>query len=431
VCFFVDLARMLDFGPILRSYTSDRGQPAYHPVMMTLLTMYAYAVGVSSSREIARRCRSDLAFRYVSGGAQPDHDTICAFRVRHLAAFKDLFRDTIRIAGELRLAKLGHIAVDGTKMKANASKHKAMSYGRMDEAKRKLDQQIEELLAEAARIDEEEDRRYGKGRTGDEMPAELLDPAKRLAAMRAAQQRAEAAKKRELAEQKGKRRQKIEEAQAALEKEARAKAKAEGKPEAEAKPEPKSQRNFTDAESRIMKKGGSFEQAYNAQLAVEAVTQLIVAEEVTQSATDANLLSPMIEQTIANTGVVPAQVSADAGYLSQPDVEKAELYGTECFVATGRKKHGDEAPSPPRGRTPSTLTWRERMARKLKTRRGRRAYARRKVVVEPVFGQIRTRGFQRFSMRGLAKVRGEFSLVCAVHNLVKLIHLGWLAPAAA
>ena len=428
-CFFVDLAGVLDFSAVLESYTSDRGYPAYHPVMMTLLLMYAYAEGVTSSRKLARRCRTDLGFRFVSGGAEPDHDTICAFRVRHLAAFGHLFAETLRVASEMKLKKLGHISVDGSKFRANASKHKAMSYGRMDETMRKLDEQVRRLLEEAARIDEEEDRLYGKGKTGDEMPEELTDPATRMQRMREARQRVEAERKRALAAEKEKRREKIGEAKAALEEEARAKAAEKGKPVEEAKPDPKAQRNFTDPESRIMPKSGSFEQAYNAQVAADAETQLIVAQDVTQSTNDVGRLDEMVGQTIGNTGLVPSQVSADAGYLDEADVKAAEAHGTECFVAAKRTKHGEEEPAAPRGRPPGNLTWRQRMARKLKTKRGREAYARRKVTVEPVFGQIKNRGFRRFSLRGLFKARGEFSLVCAVHNLVKLFRMGALAPA--
>jgi transposase len=428
-CFFVDLAGVLDFSPVLESYTSDRGYPAYHPVMMTLLLMYAYAEGVTSSRKLSRRCRTDLGFRFVSGGAQPDHDTICAFRVRHLAAFGELFDETLRVASEMKLKKLGHISVDGSKFRANASKHKAMSYGRMDETMRKLHEQVQRLLAEAARIDEEEDRLYGKGVSGDEMPEELADPAVRLQRMREARQRVEAEKKRALAREKEQRRAKIAEAKKALEEQARAKAAEQGKPEAEAKPDPKAQRNFTDPESRIMPKDGSFEQAYNAQVAADADTQLIVAQDVIQSTNDAGRLDEMVGQTIGNTGLVPAQVSADSAYLAEADVKAVEARGTKCFVAAKRAKHGEAEPPAPRGRAPASLTWRQRMARKLKTKRGREAYARRKVTVEPVFGQIKNRGFRRFSLRGLFKVRGEFSLVCAVHNLVKLFRMGALAPA--
>ena len=242
-CFFVELRKALDFSPILKAYTQERGQPPYHPVMMTLLLMYAYARGITSSREIERRCETDIAFRYLTGGERPDHDTVCAFRVRHLEAFRALFVDTLRLARGAGLKKLGHLAVDGTKVKANASKHKAMSYGRMEESMKKLDEQIGKLLEEAAARDAEEDRRFGKGRRGDELPEEMKDPNKRAERLRRAARELEADKKLALAVDKTRRRQKIRQAKEELEKEARQKAEAKGedKPE-EAKPSEKAQR---------------------------------------------------------------------------------------------------------------------------------------------------------------------------------------------
>lgn len=428
-CFFVDLRKALDFGPILSAYTKECGQPPYHPVMMALLLMYAYARGITSSREIERRCETDIAFRYLTGGERPDHDTVCTFRVRHLEAFRALFVDTLRLARQSGLKKLGHLSVDGTKVKANASKHKAMSYGRMEESMKKLDEQIDRLLAEAAALDAEEDKRYGKGRRGDELPEELRDPKKRAERLREAARQVEAEKKLELAVEKEKRREKIRKAKEELEKEAKEKAEARGENPEEAKPSEKAQRNFTDSDSRIMPRGGTFQQSYNAQVAVDADTQLIVAQEVGQSANDARQLEPMVEQAQANTGLVPVQLSADSGYLCQEDIEKVKARGVECFVATGRSKHGEEAPAAPRGRPPKGLSFKERMKRKLLTKRGRTAYARRKVTAEPVIGQVKNGTLPRFSLRGLPKVRGEFSLACAVHNLKKLWRQGWELPA--
>jgi transposase len=432
-CFFADLAEVLDFSPILQSYTSERGQPAYHPVMMTLLLMYAYARGVPSSREIERRCETDLAFRYLAGGARPDHDTLCAFRVRHLAAFKALFVDTLRVAREMGVKKLGHLAVDGTKMKANASKHKAMSYGRMDEATRQLDEQVQKLLDEAQALDDKEQERYGKGRRGDELPEPLQQEAARKQRMKQARRSVEVQKEIEaklaLAVEKERRLEKIQQAKAALEHEARQKAKEEGKDPEQAKPSDKAQRNFTDPDSRIMPRGGSFEQAYNAQVAVDADSQLICAQEVVQTAVDVNQLSPMVEQTVANTGLTPKQASADSGYMCQRDIEKVEALGVECLVACGRQKHGEAPPPAPRGRPPKGLSFKQRMKRKLLTRRGRKAYARRKVTAEPVIGQVKNGTLPRFSLRSLFKVRGEFALACAVHNLKKLWRMGQALPA--
>jgi transposase len=427
-CFIVELSKALDFSPILGAYTQECGQPPYHPVMMTLLLMYAYARGITSSREIERRCETDIAFRYLTGGERPDHDTVCSFRVRHLEAFRALFVDTLRLARGAGLKKLGHVSVDGTKVKANASKHKAMSYGRMEESMKKLDEQIDRLLEEAAALDAQEDKRYGKGRRGDEQPEEMKDPTKRAERLRQAARELEAEKKRELAEQKQKRREKIGKAKKDLEKEAREKAEARGENPEEARPGEKAQRNFTDPDSRIMPRAGAFQQSYNAQVAVDADSQLIVAQEVGQSANDARQLEPMVEQTRNNTGLLPTQLSADSGYLCQEDIEKVVAQGVACFVAAGRSKHGQEPEAAPRGRPPKDLSFKERMKRKLLTKRGRAAYARRKVTAEPVIGQVKNGTLPRFSLRGLHKVRGEFSLACAVHNLKKLWRQGWELP---
>jgi transposase len=462
-CFFVDLRSVLNFDSVLASDKSDTGRPGYNPVMMSLLLMYAYAQRVHSSREIERRCVTDLAFRYLAGGAKPDHDTICAFRKMHLEAFKKLFLETIRLAQAGGLAQLGHICIDGSKVQGNASKHKAMSYGRMDGATAKLKEEIEKLLSEVEAIDAEEKRRFGKKR-GDELPESMRDPKERERLLREAKEKldleAEKERKLELAEEKRRRIAQIEEAKSALEQAAREKAAAQAqqaaqdeaakepatKPakqapakapeekaaEKEPLPDEKAQRNFTDPESRILpKRGGEFVQGYNAQIAVEAGSQLIVGQFVTQAANDKNQLSPMIEQVTANTGRRPAQLSADNGYLSQLDVERVEARGVEVFVAAGRQKHGAPPPDPDAPLSP-TATCAERMAHKLRTPEGRAAYALRKVTVEPVFGHIKeARGFRRFSLRGLANVAGEFSLVCAVHNLVKLWRLGEQALALA
>ncbi|WP_395857868.1 transposase [Cystobacter fuscus] len=356
---------------------------------------------------------------------------MCTFRVRHLEAFRALFVDTLRLARGSGLKKLGHLSVDGTKVKANASKHKAMSYGRMEESMKKLDEQIGRLLEEAAARDAEEDRRYGKGRRGDELPEEMKDPNKRAERLRQAARELEAEKKLGLAVDKARRREKIRRAKEELEKEARQKAEAKGEDPEEARPSDKAQRNFTDGDSRIMPRDGGFQQSYNAQVAVDADTQLIVAQQVGQNASDARQLSPMVEQVETNTGLVPEQLSADSGYLCQEDIEKVEDKGVECFIATGRSKHGEQAPPVPRGRSPEGLSFKERMTRKLSTKRGRKAYARRKVTAEPVIGQVKNGVLPRFSLRGLTKVRGEFSLACAVHNLKKLRKQGWELPSLA
>jgi hypothetical protein len=348
-----------------------------------------------------------------------------------LEAFRALFVDTLRVATEAGLKKVGHLSVDGTKMKANASKHKAMSYGRMDEATGKLDEQVKKLLEEAAAMDAQEDERYGKGQRGDELPEELADPTIRAERLKQARRRLEADKKVALAAEKEKRLKKIRRAQQDLEQEAQSKAKDKGQKPEEAKPEPKAQRNFTDPESRIMPRAGSFQQSYNAQVAVDADTQMILAQAVGQSPSDARQLEPMVAQVEANTGLLPRELSADSGYFCRQDIEQVEQRGVEPFVAPARAKHGQEPVPAPRGRPPKGLSFKERMRRKLQTKRGREAYARRKVTAEPVIGQVKNTVLKGFSLRGLEKVRGEFSLACAVHNLKKMWKQAWALPALA
>lgn len=420
--FLRELLEQLDVRPILDAYTEDRGQPPYDPRMMTVLLLYAYSQGITSSRQIERRCREDLAFMYLSADAQPDHDTICAFRRQHLAAFEPLFLETLRVAQAAGVLKLGRIMLDGTKVRANASKHKAMSYARMPEREAALGAEVERLLAEAEAIDHAEDQQYGRGRRGDELPAEMQDPTTRRERLREAKARLEAERKRELAAAKQAQLGKIEAAKQALEAEARAEAEAAGKPPDTARPEPKAQRNFTDPESRIMKTPNGFEQCYNAQVAVDERSQLIVAADVVTAPNDKQQLHPLVEQVIANVGV-PRGAVADSGYFSEANVqalEEREGARIEAHIAVERDRHGAPPAGPPRGRIPAGLSVAERMRRKLRTKRGRTIYARRKCTVEPVIGQIKGRGFRRFSLRGLRGAKGEFTLVCVVHNLMKL-----------
>jgi hypothetical protein len=362
-----------------------------------------------------------VAFRVLSGDQHPDHDSIAAFRKQHLHALASLFRQVLRLCQEAGLVKLGHIAIDGTKLKANASKHKAMSYERMTETEKKLEEQIRKLLAEAERVDAEEDAKFGKGCRGDELPKELQRREDRL--------------------------RKIREAKASLEKEARDKARAKAA-EAEQKqvereqaetgkkpskrvaevpnpetalPDSKAQRNFTDPESRIMPDGankGSFIQAYNAQIAVDAKAQVIVAARLTQSANDARQLVPMAETIIANVGKLAETTTADAGYFSAEAVEHSSLQGTNLLVPPSRQKHGAE-PAP--GSTEITASAAERMRCKVASEEGRALYKMRKAIVEPVFGQMKEcRGLRRVILRGFAAASDEFQLMALGHNLLKL-----------
>jgi len=425
--FLLDVLPTLDLQPIRDAYGEDRGQPPYDPRMMTVLLLYAYSQGVTSSRQIERRCHEDLAFMYLTADAAPDHDTLCAFRREHLAAFKTLFLETLRLAQEAGVLKFGRIALDGTKIRANASKHKAMSYARMPERQAALQGEIERLVAEADALDQAEDARYGRGRRGDELPAALRDPATRPQRLREAKARLEAERKRELAAQKQAQAAKIAHAQQALEAESRERARAEGKanPDA-ARPDPKAQRNFTDPESRIMKTADGFQQGYNAQVAVTVGTQFVVAADVVPAANDKQQLQPMVEQVVANVGA-PDGVIADSGYFSEANVQALEHRDgrpIEAHIAVERDRHGAPPPGPPRGRIPQGLSPADRMRRRLRTKAGRTIYALRKITVEPAIGQIKGRGFRRFSLRGVIGAKGEFQLVCAVHNLVKLWRTG-------
>ena len=402
--FISDVVDQLDLSEITDRYERERrGGPPYNPRMMVKVLLYAYCVGVPSSRRMARRLHEDIAFRVLAANNTPDFRTISDFRKDHLEALSGLFLQVLMLCQREGLAKLGHVALDGTKVKANASRHRAMSYRRMKEKEAQLSAEVAELLRRAQETDEEEDRRYGKDRRGDELPEELAFREGRL--------------------------EKIREAMAALEAEAQAaaeQAEAEGR-EHPGVPEDKAQRNFTDPQSRIMPGPGGkdFLQAYNCQAVVDHEHQVIVATRATNVASDKQQAVVMIEEVIANTGEAPKEVSADAGYYSAQAVADLQALGTDPFVAPEKTRHGQQPPPPPRGRIPRDLSPRGRMRRKLQTKRGRQRYALRMATVEPVFGQIKQgRGFRQFLLRGLEKVNGEWSLICTTHNLLKLFRNG-------
>jgi transposase len=397
--FVSEVIDQLDLSAIESHYEGEeRGYPPYHPRMMTKLLVYGYCVGVYSSRRLEQRVVEDVAFRVLAAGNQPDFRTLSEFRRIHLQALKGLFEQVLRLALEMGAMKLGRVAIDGSKLKANASKHKAMSYRRTKEEEKRLKEEVRRLLAEAERVDAEEDARYGGDRRGDELPAELQRREDRV--------------------------RRIREAKRALEERAREEAKAEGKSEDEQKdvtPAPQSQYSFTDPESRIMKGPDNFLQGYNAQLAVEPHLQLIVGQAVTQQSNDKRQLIPMIRVVEEQSGQRPATVLADSGYCSEENLRETAKLSVEAYIAVGRHKHNQPLPPAPRGRIPQSATLRERMQRKLRTVAGRRIYAQRKVIVEPVYGQIKqARGFRQFLLRGIEKVQGEWSLVCTGHNLLKL-----------
>jgi transposase len=393
--FVSDVVDTLDLTAIEDSYTEERGYPPYHPRMMVKVLLYGYSTGVYSSRKLARQLTDSVAFRFLAAGNAPDFRTLSEFRKRHGTALAGLFQQVLRLCRRAGLVKLGQVAVDGTKLKANASKHKAMSYRRMQETDAALTAEVAELLRRAEVADRDEDARYGAEQRGEELPAELARRESRLA--------------------------KIREAKAALEAEARAQAQAKGKPPDDARPPDKAQRNFTDPESKIQKTSDGFIQGYNAQLAVDATAQVIVAQHVTPTSPDAEQLQPVVTAVVRGLRQRPGVVLADAGYWSEANVVALQQRGIEPLIATGRGKHSDPRPMPPRGRPPAGLTVKQRMQRTLATARGRALYARRKAIVEPAFGQIKhARGFRQFLRRGLQAVSEEWALICTSHNLLKL-----------
>ena len=401
VYFVSDVVDEMDLSDIVSYYVKeDRDQPPYHPRMMTKILVYAYCVGVFSSRKMQKRLVEDVAFRILSANNQPDFRTISDFRKIHLKALGGLFQQVLRLALEAGAIKLGRVALDGTKMKANASKHKAMSYERMKEDERSLREEVRKLLAQANAADDQEDTRYGKNKYGDELPEELSRRETRL--------------------------KRIREAKRALEARARQEAEADGKSKEEArdaKPEEKAQYNFSDPESRIMKGADGFVQAYNAQAVVESTSQIIVAQAITQEANDKKQMTPMVKTIEEQAGQKPEELLADCGYCSDQNLEHLENEGIDAYLATGRQKHG-ERKTCKSGPLPKDANRVDYMRRKLQTKEGSAIYARRKAIVEPVFGQIKqARGFRQFLLRGFEKVTAEWALVCMTHNILKMYGL--------
>lgn len=399
-----DLVReTLDLGAILAAYDEPRGYPPYHPAMMVAILLYAYSQGVYSSRRIARALEERLDFMAVSALQRPDFRTISDFRKRHLAALAGLFGQVLGLCREAGLVELGHVALDGTKLKANASKHKAMSYGRMTKAEGDLAAEVEAWLERAEAVDAAEDAEHGGARRGDEMPNWVKDKQRRLDKIRAAKAALEA-KARAEAEMKAPRGD-------------GAPARGGRPPKHDpARPKPSAQQNFTDPESRIMKGKDGFVQAYNGQLAVDAKAQVIVACDLTDAAVDAGRLVPLLERIEHNLAQRPKEVSADVGYCSEANLQALDDRSIKSYLATGRQKHPAGGTAKRRG--PLVQAMRQRLKRG-----GRRSrYRLRKQTVEPVFGQIKqARGFRQFLLRGLTKVSAEWTLICTAHNTLKLL----------
>jgi transposase len=417
VYFLLDTVAAIDLSSFTDHYERElRGQPPYHPRMMVTLLLYCYATGTRSSRKIMRRCRVDVACRIIVGADIPDFRTISDFRKAHLARLEALFVEVLKLCALAGLAKLGTVSLDGTKVKANASRHKAMSYDRMKSEEARLKDEIATMLAEAKAADDAEDVRHGPDRHGDELPAELARRQGRLAVIQRAKAMLEERARAEAAEEAARR-------------------QAEGKsppkvPPAEAVPGPRDQINFTDPESRIMKVSNKgWDQCGNAQ-AVANEHQIILAADVTDRVNDVEQVVPMADQARANLaaagieGVIKAMLG-DSGYYSESNATALEGRGIEPYLATERLRHNERVAAAPRGRIPRGLSAKQRMARKLRTRRGREMYARRKGMIEPVFGQLKqVLGFRQFSLRGLASMRGEWRLMATVHNLLKLWRSG-------
>jgi transposase len=403
VYFVSDVVDQLDLTAMHAVYEKEkRGQPPYDPRLMTKLLVYGYCTGVFSSRRIQKRLQEDIPFRILAAGNEPDFRTISDFRKIHIETLQNLFEQVLALALESGAIKLGRVSLDGTKVKANASKHKAMSYGRMQEKQQQLKEEVKQLLEQAEAADTEEDGRYGSQR-GDELPEELRRRETRLA--------------------------KLKEAQKIVEQRARDRAAEEGKSAQEAKrakPDDKDQYNFTDPESRIMKGADGFVQGYNAQAAVEPTLLLIVGQSVTEAANDKKQLMPMVEIIEQQSGQRPGAILADNGYCSEENLEHLESADQperkmDGFIATGKQKHGEHRLPAKRGPLPKGATKVERMKQKLKTKVGKAVYAARKCVVEPVFGQIKqARGFRQFLLRGKKKIKGEWSLLCLTHNVLRL-----------
>lgn len=399
----------LDLSAITGSYRSGLGQPAFDPRLMTALLLHGYASGLYSSRRIARACVERADFMMIAAGDPPDFRTISEFRRRHLEALRDLFVQVLRLAEQAGLVKLGHVALDGTKIKSNASKHKAMSYERMKQREAELAGEVDRWLKAAETADVAEDKLYGDKR-GDEMPDWVADKQKRLEKIREAKIALEAEAKA-VAEAETRRREEAERRRRAQGR------KKSGKTPAAPKSEPaaKTQRNFTDPQSRILKTRDGYIQGYNAQAAVDAQAQIIVAHSLTSSMSDHGQLVPLMDGIKDNLGRKPREASADAGYVSEANLEALAERGISAYIAIGRAKHPTESNrkiSGPLARA---------MRTKLK-RAGRRSrYRLRKQVVEPVFGQIKqARGFRQFLLRGIAKVEAEWALICTAHNLTKI-----------
>lgn len=430
VYFLLDVVKTFDLSAITSQYEQEgRGRPPFHPRMMVALLLYGYCMGTYSSRRLQKLCERDAAYRVIVGADVPNFRTISDFRKDHLAALQGLFVQVLHLCREAGLVKVGLVSLDGTKVKANASRHKAMSYAYMQKEEQRLQEEIAGLLRQAESTDAAEDDLHGREMRGDELPAELARRESRLAriqeAKKALEEQAVSA-----AQAEESRRQAEDDARRAAGETPRAR-----KP-VDPTPEPKAQRNFTDPESKIMKVSNKgFDQCGNAQIVCNE-EQIILAADVTDQANDKRQVKPMVSQarenlTQAGVAETIGALNADSGYYSEENVSHLEGAQIDPYIATERLRHHQKVLCDPDAPLPDDLTPKERMARKLRTKHGRETYAKRKGMVEPIFGQIKqVGGFRQFLLRGLEKMRGEWKLICLTHNLKKLFGSGRWAIAA-
>ena len=437
--FIAEVVNELDLSRFYAVYErkNGRGHLGYHPLLLVRL-LYGYAKGITSSRRMEVATHEDIAFRYLAANQHPDHDTIASFRQRHLEELASLFLDVLRLCQKAGLVKLGNVALDGTKMKANASPNRSLSFARLQNREAYWQQKVQELLAEAQRIDQEEDQRYGKGKSEETLPAELADAQTRLTRIRQAKQALwdEAQQQRAAAEaeaqalQNAKPQRDASPEQQALYKQKKERVKKRLQRARANAQQPGRQYNFVDPESRVMRDNQhkNFVQGYNAQAAVDSQCQVVVAAELTQQVTDRSQLLPLVSSLCANTGTSPEVVTADAGYWDSVDLQDPVLATIDVLVAPDstygktKQKQAGNAPRHPMA---------EKMRERLASAEGKALYGMRKMVVEPVFGQIKqARGLRQFSFRGLSKVAAEWKLICATHTLLKLFRQGRQASPA-
>ena len=404
----------LDLSAITGVYTSEQGQPPYHPGMLVALLLYGYSRGIYSSRQLARACEERVDMMAVTGLNKPDFRTISTFRRRHLVALRGLFVQVLRLCQKAGLVKLGHVAVDGTKLRANASRHKAMSYKRMAEQERKLEAEVKAWLDQAQAADAAEDAQHGADHRGDETPAWMADKQRRLERIRAAkaQLEAEARAGADSGDPDG-----PGPSSGMQERGARKNHSADE--EQSATPPDRAQRNFTDGDSRIMPSGGGFIAGYNGQIAVDAAHQIIIAEQLSTNPADFAALIPLVDQAHANLGRKLREVSGDTGFATEANLAAMAERGIRAYLTPGRIRHGETDPTA--GRVLKRKPLMQAMADKIR-RAGRRSrYRLRKQTAEPVFGQIKQpRGFRQFLLRGLNQVKGEWAMICTAHNILKL-----------